>query len=65
MIITQANTGVRHIICNLRYKTLEDIPVVIHNGSNYDFHLTIIELAKEFRLEIQCISEDKEKIQNV
>ena len=65
MIITQANTEVRHIICNLRYKMLEDIPVVIHNGSNYDFHLTIIELAKEFRLEIQCISEDKEKIQNV
>ena len=44
---------------------LEDIPVVIHNGSNYDFHLTIIELAKEFRLEIHCIPEDKEKTQNV
>ena len=35
--------GAAHSICNLRYTTQEDIPVVIHNGSNYDFHL-IIEL---------------------
>ena len=53
--------GAAHSICNLRYKTQEDIPVVIHNGSNYDFHLIITELAKEFRSEIQCIPEDKEK----
>ena len=53
--------GAAHSICNLRYKTQEDIPVVIHNGSNYDFHLIITELAKEFRSEIHCIPEDKEK----
>ena len=53
--------GEAHSICNLRYKTQEDISVVMHNGSNYDFHLIIEELAKEFRSEIHCIHEDKEK----
>ena len=53
--------GAAHSICNLKYSTQRDIPVVIHNGSNYDFHLIIKELAEEFRTEIQCIAEDKEK----
>ena len=33
--------GAAHSICNLRYSTQRDIPAVIHNGSNYDFHLII------------------------
>ena len=53
--------GAAHSICNLRYSTQRDIPVVIHNGSNYDSHLIIKELAEEFRTEIQCIPEDQEK----
>ena len=48
-----------HSICSLRYSTQRDIPVVIHNGSNYDFHLIIKELAKEFKEEIHCIPLDK------
>ena len=47
--------GAAHSICNLRHSTQVDIPVVFHNGSNYDFNLTITELAKEFRSEIRCI----------
>ena len=58
---TGIHRGAAHSICNIRYKTQEHIPVVIHNGNNYDFHLIITELAKEFRLEIYCIPEDKEK----
>ena len=50
-----------HSICNLRYKTQKDILFVIHNGSNYNFHLIITELAEEFRSEIHCIPKDKEK----
>ena len=53
--------GAAHSLCILRYSTRRDIPVVIHSGSNYDFHLIIQELAEEFRAEIQCIPEDKEK----
>ena len=53
--------GAAHILCNLRYGTQVDIPVVIHNGSNYDVHLLITELAKEFRAEINVIGETTEK----
>ena len=28
--------GTAHSICNLRYKTPKEIPVVFHNGSTYD-----------------------------
>ena len=50
-----------HSICNLRYSIQGDVTVVIHNGSNCDFHLIIKELAKEFIKEIHCIPEVKEK----
>ena len=60
MIITQVYTQVQDSICNLRYETQKNIPVVIHNGSNYDFHLLISELAKEFRSDMTCIPQDKE-----
>ena len=33
--------GAAHLICNLRYSTLIDIPVFFHNGTNYDFTLII------------------------
>ena len=53
--------GTAHSICKFKYTTQRDTPVVIHNGSNYDFHLIIKELAEEFREEIHCIHEDREK----
>ena len=40
--------GAAHSICNLRYKTPKEIPVVFHNGSTYDYHFIINKLAKEF-----------------
>ena len=33
--------GIAHSACNLQYKIPKSIPVVFHNGSNYDFHLII------------------------
>ena len=39
----------------MRYSTQKDIPVLFHNGTNYDFNLIITQLAKEFRSELQCI----------
>ena len=30
--------GAAHNICNLRYKTPEEIPILFHNGSTYDYH---------------------------
>ena len=40
--------GAAHDICNLRYKTPKEIPAVFHNGSIYDYHFIIKELAIEF-----------------
>ena len=33
--------GTAHIICNLRYKTPKEIPIIFHNGSTYDYHFII------------------------
>ena len=41
--------GAAHDICSLRYKIPKEIPVVFHNGSTYDYHFIIKELAKEFK----------------
>ena len=52
--------GAAHSLCSFRYSTQRDIPALIHNGSNYDFHLIIKELAEEFKNEMHCIPADKE-----
>ena len=41
--------GAAHSICNLNYKVPQEIPVKIHNGSKYDYHFIIKELAEEFK----------------
>ena len=53
--------GASHSLCNLQYQEEIDIPVTIHNGSNYDFHLLIKDLAKEFKSDIYCLGENTEK----
>ena len=40
--------GAAHCICNLHYKAPREIAVKIHNGSKYDYHVIIKELAEEF-----------------
>ena len=37
--------GSGHSICNLKYSVPKKILIVFHNGSNYDYHFTIKELA--------------------
>ena len=50
--------GAAHSICNLRYKIPREIPVVFHNGSTYDYHFTIEQLAKEFKGSFDCLGEN-------
>ena len=50
-----------HSICNLNYKVPQEIPVKIHNGSKYDYHFIIKELAEEFKGEFECLGENTEK----
>ena len=54
-------TGVAHSICNLQCKTSKKIPVVFHNGSTYDYHFIIKQLAKELESEFECLGENTEK----
>ena len=53
--------GAAHDIYNLRYKALKEIPVVFHNGSAYDFHYIIKELAEELEGKLECLGENTKK----
>ena len=53
--------GAAHSICNLRCKVPQEISVKIHNGSNYDYHFIIRELAEEFKGQFECLGENSEK----
>ena len=50
--------GAAHNSFNLRYKIPKEIPLVFHNGSTYDYHFIIVELAKG---KIDCLGEITEK----
>ena len=53
--------GAAHSICNLRYKILKEIPIVFRNGSVYDYHFIIEQLAIEFKGKFDCLGENTEK----
>ena len=40
---------------------LDEISVVFHNGSNYDYHFTIKELSNKFEKQFECLRENTEK----
>ena len=50
-----------HSICNLRYKVQREIPIIIHNGSKYDYPFIIKEVAEEFKGQFECLGENREK----
>ena len=54
-------SGAAHNMCNLRYKVPKNIPVIFHNGSTYDYHFIIKELASEFDGNFECLGENTEK----
>ena len=58
--ITGKFRGATHSICNLHYKVPQEIPVKFHNGSEYDYHFIIKELAEEFKGEFECLGENTE-----
>ena len=53
--------GAAHNICNLRYRTTKEIPVVFHNGSTYYYHFIIEELTKQFNGRLERLGEITEK----
>ena len=50
-----------HNVCNLRYKVPKNIPVVFHNGTAYDYHFIIKQLAEEFKGQFECLGENTGK----
>ena len=61
---TEKYRGAAHGISNLRYNIPREIPVVFHNGSTYDYHFIVKELAEEFEGEFDCLGENTEKYIN-
>ena len=55
---TGKRRGAAHNICHLRCKIPKEIPIVFHNGSTYDYHFVIKELAKGT---FNCLGENTEK----
>ena len=47
--------GAAHSNCKLKHKTSKEISVVFHNGSKYDYHFIIKQLAKEFDGQFECL----------
>ena len=53
--------GAAHGICSSKYSVPKKVPIVFHNGSNYDYYFIIKELAKEFKKQFSCLGESTEK----
>ena len=45
----------------MRYKIPKEIPAIFHNGSTYDYHFIIKELAEEFEGQFECLGENTKK----
>ena len=66
---TREYRGPSHSICNLKHSVPKKIRIVFHNGSNYDYHFIIKELAEEFKKQLAeefkkqviCLGENTEK----
>ena len=47
--------GAAHSECDLRYKVPKEIPVVFHNGSTYNYHFIMKQLAEECEGKFECL----------
>ena len=45
----------------LRFNVPNEIPVVFHNGLNYDYHFIIKKLVNEFEGQFDCLEENTEE----
>ena len=53
--------GAAHSICNLRYKIIKEILVLLHNGSAYDYDFIMKYLARKLDGYFECLEENTEK----
>ena len=62
--LTESQRSCRHTahsICNLKFHVPNEILLVFHNGSNYDYHFIIKELANKFEAQFECLQKNTEK----
>ena len=57
--------GAAHSLRNLRFNVPNKIPIVFHDGSNYDCHFIIKELANKSEGQSECLGENTEKYKTV
>ena len=60
--LTGKNRGAAHSICNLRFNVPNKVPLTLHNGTNYDYHFIIKELANKFEGQFECLREKNRKV---
>ena len=55
--------GTCHKICRSKYNTLKEVPIIFHNGSYYDYHFVISQLAISFKMygSFPCLGENSER----
>ena len=53
--------GAGHCICNLKYGIPKKITIIFHNGSNYDYHFIIKELAEKSAGQFTYLGKNTEK----
>ena len=58
---TEEYRSAAHNICNLKHKLPKKIPIVFHNGCNFDYYCFIKDLAEEFKKQFTCLGENTEK----
>ena len=61
---TGKQRGAALSICNLTFSVSNKTPAEFCNGSNYDYHFIIKELANQFEGQFECLGEKKRKVQN-
>ena len=62
MSLTEEYRGAALSLCNLQYSLPKKIPIVFHNGSNYDYHFLIRKLAKKSEKQFNFFEENTKKI---
>ena len=45
---------IEYAICNSKSSVPKNIPIVFHNGSNYDYYFIIKELVEKFQKQFTC-----------
>ena len=53
--------GAVYSLGNLKYSVRKKLSIIFHNGSNYDHHFIIKDLAEEFKKQFTCLGESPEK----